>query len=186
MILIILAIAIILVLVLLVIYVICGHNRFVKLRNRVRDQQAQIDVQTKRRCDLIPNLIETVKGCANFEKSTLEAVVTARNSLLNGGSLAEKDAADSALSSALHHLIAVSESYPDLKASANFASLQKELSETEDKIAKARQFYNDTVLKYNDAIEVFPASLVAKLTGFGKIEFLKAAESEKEAVKVQF
>lgn len=172
--------------VLLVVYVICGYNRFVKLRNRVRDQQAQIDVQTKRRCDLIPNLIETVKGCANFERSTLDAVVSARSSLLNGSSPAEKDAADAALTSALHHLIAVSEGYPDLKASANFASLQKELSETEDKIAKARQFYNDTVLKYNDAIEVFPASLVAKLTGFGKIEFLKAAESEREAVKVQF
>lgn len=170
----------------IIFYVVRQYNGFVRLRNRVRDQEAQIDVQLKRRCDLIPNLVETVKGCANFEKETLEAVVSARNHVLAGNDLADKESANRELSAALHHLIAISESYPELKSSANFGSLQQELSDTEDKIAKSRQFYNDTVLKYNDAIQMFPASMVAGMTGFHKIEFLKITEQERENIKVQF
>lgn len=162
------------------------YNNFVKLRNRVHDQESQIDVQLKRRCDLIPNLVETVKGCANFERETLESVVSARNHVLAGNNLADKESANRELSAALHHFIAISESYPELKSNANFSSLQQELSETEDKIAKSRQFYNDTVLKYNDAIQMFPASMIAGMTGFHKIDFLKITEQERENVKVQF
>lgn len=174
------------IIVLLLIYFIKCYNRFIKLRNRVRDQASQIDVQLKRRCDLIPNLVETVKGCASFERETLEAVIAARQNVMSGKSLQETANADAGLNNALHRLLAVSESYPELKASSNFAALQKELSETEDKIAKNRQFYNDTVLKYNDGIQMFPASLVAKCTGFKELEFLQIADKERENVKVSF
>lgn len=171
---------------LLLIWFVKTFNQFVTIRNRVKDQGAQIDVQLKRRFDLIPNLVETVKGCASFESETLDAVIKARTSALQSNSLQESAAADKELSGALHRLIAVSEGYPDLKASTNFAKLQQELSETEDKIAKSRQFYNDTILKYNNTIEVFPASLIAGITGFRRIEFLEVAESEKQPAKVSF
>lgn len=177
---------IILVVLLLLIFFIKNYNRFVKVRNRVKDQASQIDVQLKRRCDLIPNLVETVKGCASFERETLEAVISARQNVLSSKNIQEAANADSALNSSLHRLLAISESYPELKASANFAHLQKELSETEDKIAKSRQFYNDTVLKYNDTIQVFPASIVAGMTGFKAIDFLQISEKEKENIKVTF
>lgn len=177
-------IAIIIFIVLL--YFIKTYNRFVILRNRMKDQQAQIDVQLKRRYDLIPNLVETVKGCAGFEKSTLEAVTAARTGAVQAQNFTEAVAANDALTSALHKLLAVSESYPDLKSSGNFMHLQEELSETEDKISKARQFYNDTVLKYNNAIQTFPANLVAGLTGHREGIYLQAAEGERETVKVSF
>lgn len=171
---------------LLAIILISSYNRFVTIRNRVKDQASQIDVQLKRRFDLIPNLIETVKGVASFERETIEAVTKARAEAMKSQTLQESNAADQKMTGALHRLLAVSESYPELKASANFAQLQQELSTTEDKIAMSRQFYNDTVLKYNNTIEVFPASIAAGITGFKRIEFLQIAEAERESVKVSF
>lgn len=170
----------------LLIYAVRTYNRLVVLRNRVRDQQAQIDVQLKRRFDLIPNLIETVKGCAAFEKSTLEAVTAARAGAVRAQDFAGAVAANDALTTALHRLMAVSESYPDLKSSAAFVRLHDELSEAENKIAFARQFYNDTVLKYNNAVETFPANLIAGMTGHHEHAFLQTADVEREAVKVSF
>lgn len=171
---------------LLAIFLISSYNRFVTIRNRVKDQAAQIDVQLKRRFELIPNLIETVKGVASFERETIEAVTQARAEAMKSQTLQESTAADQKMTGALHRLLAVSESYPELKASANFAQLQQELSSTEDKIAMSRQFYNDTVLKYNNTIEVFPASIAAGITGFKHIDFLQIAEAEREPVKVSF
>lgn len=171
---------------LLAIFLISSFNRFVTIRNRVKDQASQIDVQLKRRFELIPNLIETVKGVASFERETIEAVTKARAEAMKSQNLQEATAADQKMTGALHRLLVVSESYPELKASANFAQLQQELSSTEDKIAMSRQFYNDTVLKYNNTIEVFPASIAAGITGFKRIEFLQITEAEKESVKVSF
>lgn len=167
-------------------YIISKRNKFVALKNRIEDQKAQIDVQLKRRYDLIPNLVETVKGCADFEKSTLEAVVNARNNAVNAKDLGSAISANDALTSALQRLIVVSESYPELKANAGFVQLQGELAATEDKIAKARQFFNDTVLKYNNAIQMFPANIVAGMFGYAKYDYLKASEAERENVKVSF
>ena len=163
-------------------YAVKCYNRFVNARNRVEDQEAQVHVQLKRRCDLVPNLTETVKGCAGFEKGTLEAVMEARNKILPG----DREEAEAKLGHALGRLFAVSESYPELKTSANFLELQKQLQEIEDKIAKARQFCNDTILKYNTEIQVFPANLVAEAAGFRKKEFLRIPDEEKQPVKVTF
>ena len=171
------------VIVLVLWFLITRRNRFVKLRNRVRDQMAQIDVQLKRRYDLIPNILESAKGYASFEKSTLMEVVNARNSAMNATGLTDELKANEQLNGALHRLVAVSESYPELKTNEHFRHLQEELSATEDKIAKSRQFYNDTVLKYNDAIEMFPANLTAKLFGFHRIDFLGAAEEERKSMR---
>ncbi len=171
---------------LLAIFLISSFNKFVKIRNRVKDQSAQIDVQLKRRFELIPNLIETVKGVASFERETIEAVTKARAEAMNSKNLQEATNADQKMTGALHRLLAVSESYPELKASANFSQLQQELASTEDKIAMSRQFYNDTVLKYNNSIQTFPANIAAALTGFKHIEFLQIAEAERESVKVSF
>lgn len=165
-------------------YLISAYNKFVVQKNRVEDQRAQIDVQLKRRYDLIPNLVETAKAYAGFEKSTLEAVTQARVSAVNAKDLNDEMAANAKLTSALQRFIAVSESYPELKANTNFMQLQKELSATEDKIAKARQFYNDTVLKYNNSIQMFPANIAAGIFGYKKQAFLEAADSEREAVKI--
>lgn len=172
------------VVVILLIYIVSTANRFVQLRNRVENQKSQIDVQLKRRYDLIPNLIETAKGYANFEKSTLEAVTQARGNAVNAKDFKDEMAENAKLTNALQRFIAVSENYPDLKANTNFMQLQNELSSTEDKISKARQFYNDTVLKYNNAIEMIPANIVAGLFGHRKKPFLEAAESEREAIRI--
>lgn len=171
--------------VVLLIAAVKARNRFVTLRNRVKNQFAQIDVQLKRRYDLIPNLLETAKGCANFERSTLEAVVKARQGALAAADIDQALAANGKLSAALHRLLAVSEAYPELKANANFMQLQSELAETENKIALSRQFYNDTVLKYNNAIELFPASLIAGLCGFSSMPFWDAEEAERETVSIK-
>lgn len=177
-------IVIIAVVVLIVIYVITTANKLVQMKNRVENQKAQVDVQLKRRYDLIPNLVETAKAYAGFEKSTLEAVTRARTNAMEAGNIGEELAANAELSRALQRFIVVSESYPELKANTNFMQLQNELSATEDKIAKARQFYNDTVLKYNNAIEMIPSNLVAGLFGHKKLPFLEAAQNEREAVKI--
>lgn len=164
--------------------IIKARNNFVILRNRVQDQAAQIDVQIKRRFDLIPNLIAVVKGQAGFEKSTLEAVVEARSRATQAASLPDSLKANDTLTGALHRLLAVAESYPDLKSNAGFLQLQVELSETENKIAYARQFFNDTVLKYNNTIQVFPANIVAGMCGFSAQTFLSASDNERENVRI--
>lgn len=177
---------ILIVVVLLVLYFISVYNNLVSLRNRVRDQWSQIDVLLKRRTDLIPNLVETVKGYAKHESETLEAVINARNKVVGATNKADEMAASSELTNALTHIFALSESYPELKANTNFMDLQNNLKDTEDKIATARQFYNDTVLTYQNKIEMFPSSIVAKMFGFKGEEFFKVSEADKELPKVKF
>jgi LemA protein len=172
--------------IIIVVTIIHMYNRLVDLRNRVKNSYAQIDVQLKRRNDLIPNLVETVKGYAAHEKGVLEEVTKARTGVMNATTVEEASEANNQLTGALKTLFAVAENYPDLKANSNFQQLQGELSETEDKIAYARQFYNDVVLKYNNACQKFPSSLMAGMFGFDEEAFFAAPESEKAVPKVEF
>jgi len=149
------------VVVLLLLWVVTSYNRLVRLNISADEAFAQIEVQLKRRADLIPNLVETVKGYAAHEKSTLDAVISARAKATSATGIADVAAADGQLTTALRGLLAVAESYPDLKASANFLALQEELSTTENKVSFARQFYNDTVRSLNQAVKTFPSSLFA-------------------------
>lgn len=175
------------IIVVLLLVVVGIYNKLVSLRLRVKNAWAQIDTQLKRRFDLIPNLVETVKGYAKHEEGTLEKVIAARNMYANGSSVNDAAVASDELSSCLKNIFALSESYPDLKANENFKSLQIELTGTEDKIAFARQFYNDTVQKYNETICIFPNNIIANMFGFKEEEFFKVMkEEEKEPVKVQF
>ncbi|MCA9302318.1 LemA family protein [Candidatus Nomurabacteria bacterium] len=159
---------------------------FVKLRTRVEESWSQIDVQLKRRVDLIPNLVETVKGYASHEKDVFENVTKARASLMSAVTPAEVGAADNQLSQTLKSLFAVAEAYPELKAQEGFVNLQKELSDTEDKVSYSRQFYNATVRDLNQKIDMFPSNLVASIFNVKKREYFEATEQEKEAVKVAF
>ncbi len=161
-------------------------NRLVILRNRCRNAWHQIDVQLKRRYDLIPNLIETVKGYAAHERELFEKVTEARARAIQAQGVKEQAEAENALSSTLRTLFAVAENYPDLKANQNFLLLQEELAGTESKIAYARQFYNDCVMSYGNALQVFPSNIVASIFGFQPAEYFEIEEGEKEAVKVQF
>lgn len=172
--------------VLLILYVVSSYNGLVRLRNLVKDQWAQIDVLLKRRTDLIPNIVETVKGYATHEKETLDAVISARNKAANSTTPEAEMKASGELTQALGRLFALSEAYPDLKANANFMNLQDELKETENKIAYARQFYNDAVLKLKNKIEMFPSNIVAGIFGFKAEPFFEVAEADKEVVKVRF
>src|SRR3989339_2133898 len=173
--------------VILVLWLILTYNRFITLRNRVKEAWADIDVQLKRRYDLIPNLVETVKGYASHERDLLEKVTQARTQAMGAQTIKEKGEAENFLSSTLKSLFAVSENYPDLKASINFLELQRELRDTEDKIQAARRFYNTNVRDLNIKIEVFPASVIASSFGFKKVEFFELIEEvAKEPVKVQF
>lgn len=174
------------VLVLLVLYFVSTYNTLVKLRNRVKDQWAQIEVQLKRRFDLIPNIVETVKGYASHESETLKGVIEARNKFTVASTPEEEMKANNELTAAVRQLFALSESYPDLKANTNFIELQNTLQDTENKVASARQFYNDTVLSLNNKVELFPSNLVSKMFGFKKEAFFEAGEEAKEAPKVQF
>lgn len=162
------------------------YNSLVKLRNMVKDQWSQIDVLLKRRADLIPNLVETVKGYTKHESETLEAVIAARNRAVSATGAEEEMKANGELSGALSKLFALAESYPDLKANTNFMDLQNNLKDTEDKISYARQFYNDAVLKYKNKLEVFPSNIVAGMFGFKPEPFFEANEQERENVKVSF
>lgn len=171
---------------LIVMFVIGTYNSLIKLRNMVKDQWSQIDVLLKRRADLIPNLIETVKGYASHEKETLDAVITARNKVVTSSSTHDEMTANNELTGALSKLFALSESYPDLKANTNFLDLQANLKETEDKISFARQFYNDAVLSYKNKLELFPSNIVASIFGFKPEEFFEATEADKEVPKVKF
>ena len=177
---------IVIIVVLLILYVIGTYNNLVGLRNKVKDQWAQIDVQLKRRFDLIPNLVETVKGYASHEKGTLEAVVKARNEYLSSDTPEDKMKANDDLNKVVTKLFALAESYPELKADTSFRELQTTLTETEDKISYARQFYNDVVMKYNNKVEVFPSNIVAGLFGFKTSAYFNATEEERENVKVKF
>ncbi|MCM1158623.1 MAG: LemA family protein [Clostridium sp.] len=170
--------------VLMVIYAVTAYNSFTVLKNRIENQGAQIEVQLKRRADLIPNLIETAKGYAKFEKGTLENITRLRGNVVNAANARESYAANNELGREFNRIMAVSENYPELKANSNFMKLQEELSETEEKIAKSRQFYNDVVTKYNTAIMLFPKSLFAGIFGFKKIELLEASAEEKKSVKI--
>ena len=174
------------VILLLVFYVIGVYNRLVGARNKVDNQFSQIDIELKRRTDLIPNLVETVKGYAKHESETLENVIAARNKAISAGNVNEKMDANQELSGAISKLFALAESYPDLKANTNFLSLQNDLKDTEDKITYARQFYNDSAMTFNTTIERFPSNIVANVFGFKKYDYFKTDEKEKEAPKVKF
>ncbi|HLC80017.1 MAG TPA: LemA family protein [archaeon] len=163
-----------------------SYNGFVQLKNRIDNAWSQIDVQLKRRFDLVPNLIETVKGYAKHEKETLKMVTEARSAITKAGNLKQKADAENMLTGALKSLFAVSESYPTLMANQNFLMLQEELAGIESKIAFARQFYNDSVLTYNTKTESFPDSAVAGIFNFKKREYFEIEEGAREPVKVQF
>ena len=175
-----------LIVIVLVVVAIAIYNRLVVLRNRVDNGWSQIDVQLKRRYDLIPNLVETVKGYRDFEASTLEKVVQARSAAMGAQTVEDQSKAENQLSGALKSLFAVAEAYPDLKASTNFMDLQAQLTDTEGKIAYARQFYNDTVMTLNTAIQTFPNSLLAGMFGFKEREYFEIETEAKEPVKVEF
>ncbi len=162
------------------------YNRLVVLRNRVDNAWSQIDVQLKRRYDLIPNLVETVKGYAAHESQTFEKVTAARTAAMNAGSVKEQGEAENMLSSTLKSLFAVAEAYPDLKANQNFMQLQEELSGTESKIAYARQFYNDSVMSLNTALQTFPNNILAGMFGFQQKDYFEIEVAAKEAPKVSF
>lgn len=179
-------IIILVIVVLLVLYAISTYNSLVVARNKVRDQFSQIDVQLKRRFDLIPNLVETVKGYAKHESETLEKVIQARNNYASAKTDAEKVAAANEMSRGVMNIMALAENYPDLKANTNFIDLQNQLKEVEDKIGYARQFYNDSVLMYNNKIEMFPSNLIASMFKFTKESFFEADEKERENVQVKF
>jgi LemA protein len=171
---------------LLVMALIVLYNRFVQLRNRVDNAWAQIEVQLKRRWDLIPNLVETVKGYAEHERGTFEAVTQARANAQKASGPAETAAAEGILGQALGRLFAVAEAYPELQADENFRQLQTELGETENRIAVSRQVYNDTVLTYNNAIQTFPGLLIAGVFNFLKREFFETDETQREVPQVDF
>ena len=175
--------------VILVVVFVATYNALVRKRNQVRNAWAQIDVQLKRRHDLIPNLMETVKGYMKHERETLEAVTNARNLAQGaiGKGVGAQSKAEAALSGALSKLLAVVENYPDLKANQNFLALQEELTSTENKISFSRQFYNDSVLGYNNKTQMFPSNIVASMTGFKAGEFFEVeVAAEREAPKVSF
>ncbi len=156
------------------------------MRERINEALSQIDVQLKRRTDLIPNLVETVKGYAKHEKEVFSEVTKARSSLMQAGTLSEKAKANNQISEALKSIFAVAEAYPDLKASQNFLDLQDELTDTENKISYSRQFYNSNVLSYNTAIKTFPGVLFANMMHFTQEPFFAATEEEKKEIKVKF
>ena len=182
---------VVLIIIIFIAMVAGGYNGLVRLRNAVKNAWAQIDVQLKRRHDLIPNLVETVKGYKNFERETLEAVTKARNVAVqassSGAGVAERGKAEGELSGALARLMVVVERYPDLKANQNFLALQEELTSTENKISFSRQYYNDSVMRYNNQTQVFPSNIIASMFSFKASEFFEVtAEAEREAPKVSF
>lgn len=175
--------------VLLAIWGVATYNGLIGSRNKVEEGWRQIDVELKRRHDLIPNLVETVKGYAAHERGTLDSVTQARANAITagqGGSPQQQAQAENALTGALRSLFAVAEAYPDLKANQNFLNLQEELTSTEDRIAYARQFYNDSVLRYNNGIATFPRNMIAGMFNFTKREYFDAAPEDEAPVKVQF
>ena len=179
-------IVILAIIVVIILWVIATYNSLISLKNRVKDAWSQIDVQLKRRFDLIPNLVETIKGYTKHESETLENVVKARNTYLSATLPEDQMKADGELTQAINKLFALTESYPDLKANTNFTDLQEQLKETENKIAMSRQFYNDIVMQYNNKVEMVPSNIVASIFKFQKQAFFEAVESERENVQVKF
>jgi LemA protein len=167
-------------------FLLAQYNGLVRLRNRIESAWSQIDVQLQRRYDLIPNLVETVKGYASHEKETLERVIQARNQAINTQGVANQAQAENVITGALKSLFALSEAYPDLKANQNFLALQEELSGTEGKIAYARQFYNDAVQSYNTKTQTFPSVVIANAFGFKQREYFEADDTSRGPVKVDF
>ncbi len=174
----------------IVLWAIFAYNRFIALVNRAKESWSDIDVQLKRRYDLIPNLVNTVKGYAAHEQSAFEKVTEARARAMGAGNLADKSQAELGLTGALKSIFAIAEAYPDLKANANFVELQRELSDTENKIQAARRFYNSTVMDLNTAVDQFPNNLIAGAFNFAKAEFFELEADEattaKQPVKVNF
>jgi len=180
-------IAIGVIVVLFIAFLLGLYNGLIKQRNRVREAWADIDVQLKRRFDLIPNLVDTVKGYMQHERGTLESVTAARTAIMNAGNQQEREAGENMLSGALKSLFAVSENYPDLKASQNFLQLQQELTDTENKVQAARRFYNGVVRDYNTAIQTVPTNMVAGTFGFAAEELFKVeVEEERDVPNVEF
>jgi LemA protein len=171
----------------LVIYLIVAYNGLIRGRNQIENAWSQIDVQLKRRIDLIPNLVETVKGYKDFERETLEAVVQARNAAIAAPATPTGQAeADNQITGALRQFFALSEAYPDLKANQNFLALQEELTATEGRVAYARQFYNDSVLNYNNKLQAFPTVIYAKALKFERREYFETDEAARQVPKVEF
>jgi LemA protein len=179
-------IIIVAIVVLLILIFVVQYNGLVRLRNRIDNAWSQIDVQLQRRHDLIPNLVETVKGYASHERETLESVVQARNQAVSAQGPAAQGQAENVLTGALRQLFAVAEAYPDLKANQNFLSLQEELTSSEDRVAYARQFYNDTVLKYNNKIQAIPSNIIAGMFNFQEREYFEGEEEARSVPRVQF
>ncbi|MFZ2299701.1 MAG: LemA family protein [Candidatus Moraniibacteriota bacterium] len=169
-----------------VLYIVAIFNSLVRLRNRVSEAWSDIDVQLKRRYDLIPNLINTVKGYAAHESGVFDRVTKARAAAMQGGTIADKAASENMLTDALKSLFAVAEAYPDLKANQNFLELQRELADTENKIQASRRFYNGNVLELNNKIDMFPSNIIAGMFSVAKREFFEVADGEKAPVQVQF
>jgi len=172
--------------VLLILYVISTYNSLTKAKNKVKTNWAQIDVVLKRRADLIPNLVETVKGYAKHEQGTLDSVMKARNAYMTASAPDAKMQAAGELTQALNKIMAISEAYPDLKANTNFMELQAELTETEDKITFARQFYNDSVYSYQNKLEMFPSNIIAGLFNFESYGYFEVDEDDKKMPEVKF
>ena len=179
-------IIVVIILVLLLLYVTGTYNTLVSLRNKVKDQWSQIDVVLKNRNDLIPNIVETVKGYAKHEKETLNGVIEARSKMASANTPEDEMKAAGEVTQALGRLFALAESYPDLKANQNFMDLQNKLNEVEEKIRYARQFYNDSVLTYKNKLEMFPSNIVANMFGFKPEAFFEATEEERKNVQVKF
>lgn len=178
---------ILIILAIIVLWLIVAYNRFIRLRKRTDEAWSDIDVQLKRRHDLIPNLVETVKGYATHERELFEKVTEARAKAISASGAAQKAEAENMLSGALKSLFAVAEAYPQLRASENFSKLQEELADTENKIQAARRFYNGNVRDLNTALEIFPSNIVAKMFGFKSAEFFQVkGEEEREPVQVKF
>ncbi len=169
-----------------VLWVVLAYNSLIVLKNRVKEAWSDIDVQLKRRYDLIPNLVETVKGYASHEQQTFEKVIQARNMAMNAQGVKQKGEAENVLAGALKSIFALSENYPELKASVNFLELQRELSDTENKIQAARRFYNGNVIELNNKIETVPTNIIANMFGFKLAEFFEIEEGEKVVPKVDF
>lgn len=169
-----------------VLYIITAYNSLVRFKNRASEAWSDIDVQLKRRYDLIPNLVSTVKGYAAHESGVFEKVTEARAKAMSATGVADKGEAENMLTGALKSVFAIAEAYPDLKANQNFLELQRELSDTENKIQAARRFYNGNVMELNTKIEMFPSNIIAGMFNFAKREFFEIEEDEKEPVKVEF
>lgn len=176
-------ISIILILV-IILYVIFTYNRIINEKNKVDNQFSQIDVQLKRRADLIPNLVEVVKGYAKHERKVFKEVIETRNNALYASSISEKAEANNSMVKAVNNLIAISENYPELKTNENYMKLQSDLVEIEDKICYSRQFYNDSVMSYNNRISLFPANIIAKVFKFQKCEYFRTNDREAEKIKL--